>query len=601
MSQLNDWGDDLEESLGDIIEDKLEDSAKDGVKDVGKNAGRGALSILDKVTDKIKPIKAVKDKVKDIRQAIRNLKKKIKDKMKKLAKDGVKAIGRAILHAVKGIFSFIVAHPVISLIILIVIIIIYNFVDIDLSMDSANTGELSSETTSSGVSDELSDDDVVVIIMEDCLNKEKMKSMANEAGSSDKEDVAKYIYSVFHSYGFTNASIAGMLGNIETESGLDATCIEGIYDEWGYIGKRKTKAFADISGHVVNTLFPDYAKKGISLNKAGYKADDGKYYCGLGIIQWTGGGAKTFLSAAETVGTDWYTIDFQLAYMLSDTLYRKGFFTSWVNNQEASDDLAAAKAAAVKFAHDYEGNSWNDSTREGNAETWWNIMGTWGDNETDEAYVDSITEMASELGGLIEFSELAKATQDCGLDTSVDNSSLANAAVSFSWPTKDKSYNNGTNLYQAVIKGCLDNSYFKACDRVVAGAVRWSGTDDDYPLTTSVQLDYLKSSTKWELVGMSNELSMDDLQPGDVFIVDGHTLMYVGEDAVQAAHGDKAEAGSDSVSGSLDDRSASCNDDVSRMMTYNGGMDWNNRGAYYVFRCTNPDNSETYKSIGAGM
>lgn len=604
MAEFNDWDDDLDDTLGDILKDKLEDDAKDSAKDVGKEVGKAGLHGLDKLTDKINPIKKIKDKAKGFVNGVKQLKKKIKDKAKQLAKDGIKAVGRAIVHAMKGIFSWIVAHPIPSLIILIVLIIIINATDIDLSMESETTGSTGNQTENASgfdTADGLSDDDVVVVLMEDCLNKELPQSMAGEAGSSDKEETAKRIYSVFHSYGFTNASIAGILGNIETESGLDPTCIEGIYDEYGYIGKRKTKAFANIDNHVKNTLFPDYAGKGIPINKAGYKADDGKYYCGLGVIQWTGGGAKTFMAAAETVGMKWYTIDFQLAYMLSDTLYRQGFFTGWVNSQETTDDLETAKRAAVKFAHDYEGNSWNDSVREGNAETWWNIMGGWGDAETDQTFVDSITDTATQLGGLIEFADIAKTTENCGMVTSVNNSSLANAAVSFSWPTKAESFNNGTNLYQAVVKGCLNNTYFKACDRVVAGAVRWSGTDDDFPMQTSVQLNYMQSSPKWELVGMSNALTVDQLQPGDVFSLDGHIMLYVGEEAVQAAHGDKAEAGSDSVSGSLDERSASCNNDCSRLITQNGGMDWSGRGAYYVFRCTTPDNSETYKDVGAGM
>lgn len=611
LNGMNDWGDDTEESLGDILEEKLEDDAKDAAKDGAKKGGKSAAKGLDKLTDKITPVKNIKDKVKEklsnnpitrLKHSIQKAKKKIKDGAKKLAKDGIKAIGRAIAHAMKGIMSWIIANPIPALIIFIVLIIIFNCVDTeseDEQSDSANTDTYIADNSALGKSDGMNDDDVVVVLMNDCGQMEESTASEGSKADSDKTQSAKYIYSIFRNFGFSNASIAGILANLDCESGLDPTCIEGIYDEPAFLGPRKTAAIKSMSKYTVNDLFPKYAASGLSINKDGYKA--GKdYYCGMGLVQWTGPGAKTFLSAAKTVDMDWYTMEFQLAYMLSDTLYRRNFFTQWVVAQESGDDEAAAVASAIKFAHAYEGNHSFDEQRTNAGKEWFGIIKDWGDNETDTGFVDSITALATQLGGLIKFDEVAEKNERCGSDAGkFDNSSLAAAAVSYAWSTKDKSYNDGTNLYKAVIYGVLSrDTYYKACDRAVAGAVRWSGTDDEYPLVTSTQLEYLRSSPKWTLVGTADKLTEADLQPGDVFILDGHTLMYVGEEAIKNAHGDKAEAGSNSMSASLDERSASCNADVTHIFGNGGGDE---RGVYHVFRCSTPDNSTTYSNVGAGV
>lgn len=629
MNGPDDWAKGTDESLGDLLEEKIEDKTKDKAEDGAKWAGKKALHGVDKLTDKISPIKAIKNKIKDLwhnnpiarlKRSVQNLKKKAKKAIKKGAKEGIKAAGKLAAKVAKKAIGFIAAHPVAALVILIIIIILYCLLspDPEEESDSSGGGDLSQfeEQMTSNVDDLTggvngmlqsstggTGEDVVVLLIEDCVpDSEAVSQEAVGTLESNKEESAKRIYGVFHTYGFNNASIAGMLANLDVESGLDPSCIEGIYDEYGFIGTRKAAALLSMSDYTVNTLFPLYAESGISLNKNGYKAVNSSgvesYYCGMGLVQWTGPGAMNFLSAAETLGTNWYTMDFQLAYMLSDTLYRKGFFAGWVASQ-GGDDMAAAKDAAVRFAHEYEGNSAFDAKRIAAAETWYNTISGWGDTQADQAYVDSIVAMATQLGGLIEFTDVANVSQRCGNTQVFDNSSLASAAVSYSWPTKEQSYNNGTNLYQAVITGIWPgDTHFMACDRAVAGAVRWSGTDDEYPLVTSTQADYLAASPKWELVGTADSLSMDVLQPGDVFIVKGHTFMYVGEPAITAAYAGEAEAGSNTVSASLDERSASCNADTTSYMN-KGGADSN--GTYSVYRCKQPDKSTTYKNIGSGV
>lgn len=622
MGTLNQWGDDVnvDEGLGDVAYEKLESKAKEGAKEgaekVAKAAGRG----LDKLTDKIDPLKKGKDAAKNLwhnnpvakaKRAVGRGINKVKQGAKKLAKEGIKAVGKMVVNAIKGLVQLFLANPIIGIIVIVIIIVacvaISKMMSAADSTDSNQTDEYLLDSPVYVNVDGMVDDDVVVILMDDCVSQQYDTMGELDA---EKEELAKSVYSVFRSYGFNNASIAGMLGNIDIESGIDPSAIEGIFSEYGFLGTRKAQALLSLTAYTENTLFPAYVRNGKSINKDGYKVidDDNKtvYYCGIGLVQWTGENAFTLFKTAYTLDIDWYSMDFQLGYMMSDCMYRSGFFSGWVVNQEEGTDdaswIEAARNSGIKFAHDYEGNSSNDEERADAAEEWFLIIKDWDDSYVDQDYVDSITELATQLGGLIEFLDVQNARYRCLNGNIFDNSSIANAAISFAWPTNEQSKNNGTNLYQIVHDGIFPGDLiYKACDRATAMAVRWSGSDDSFPLGTSDQLRYMSGSAKWEEIGTSDSVAMDELQPGDIFILSGHVFIYTGESAITAAYPAEAKPGSDSVSASLGERSAACNNSATSIVVNNGGQDWDNRGVYHIFRCVDPDNSDTYSAIGSGV
>lgn len=659
MSTFNEWGGNdpnMDENLGDIVYDEIEQEAKELAKDGADKAGDAAVHALDKATDHIAPVKTVKDKIKEklsynpitrAKAAFHALKDKAKNAVKNLARNGIKAVGRFALEAVKAIGRLIAVNPVVAVIIIIILLLFISVMD---DTDNDNTNNLQDdsillENPAYVNLDGMSDDDVVVILMGDCVDQQYDSMDEMIQMTLEKEEQAKDIYSIFHDYGFYNTTIAGILANIDVESGLDSSAIEGIYNEYGILGTKKAAALTSISAYTERTLFPLYKNSGVSINQDGYKTinAEGKtvYYCGLGLVQWTGENAKTLLTAAENLDIEWYNKDFQLGYMISDCMYRPGFFEEWVDNQEPDfsfdeDDydrnnyatqeeyedaveegreaaleaaLESAKKSALHFAHGYEGNTATDEKRQNAAMIWYQTIAEWGteDNEDFDAddydeYVDSISGLASDLAAIIEFIDIEEAQYRCLAGNVFDNSSLASAGLSIAWPRREQSFNNGTNLYQTVLKTIWPKNYiFKACDRTVACAVVWSGTDIDFPLgSTATQLRYMETSSKWERVGSASSLSMDDLQPGDVFCLNGHTFMYVGKDTVQAAYANEADPSSDSISGSLNKRSAGCDSSTTSIMN-RGGQDWEGRGVYNVYRCVNPDNSDKWSSIGAGM
>ena len=440
-------------------------------------------------------------------------------------------------------------------------------------------------------------DEGVALLTDECPEVKK-PAIGPVDGSATMESNAKKVYSVFKEYGLSDAMIAGILGNMQHETDIiDATCVEGIYDEPNQIGPRKQAALADLDDWTVGTIFQRYYDRGVSISEAGYTGPDGKHYCGIGLIQWTGEGAYNLLQYATQTNHEWSSMEFQLAYMLTDKQYRPGFFAKWKEQPEmdASDN-------AFYFAKWYEGNtSHNGEGRRAKAIQWYDKMQSesW---QVDTAYVSSVMSLAQSMGTIANDGAVANANAKCpdsGVLGLYDNSSAASAASSYAHrDTTAGAGNNGTDLYVTVHDGIIPNdSIYKSCDRSVALAIRWSGTDVTYEYTsTRNQIRYLQSSPKWTHLGGLDTLEITDLLPGDVLIVPGHTMMYVGTELIHQFHPD-APANFDTVQGSLGDYGPCCGSWVTELKA-RGGADWNGNGIYQVWRCTAPDHSDQYKGLG---
>ena len=420
-----------------------------------------------------------------------------------------------------------------------------------------------------------------------------------ESGEVDEDAMmlknAQSIFSVFKSYGLSDECISGILGNMSVEGGIDPTAMEAIYDEPQQMGPKKTEANADLDAHTQNVVFPAYASAGVSINKDAYRADDGKYYCGLGLVQWTGPGAYQMISVGKSTGAQWYQMEYQLAYMLSDAHYRPGFFADWKKNPSGSPS-----DAALFFAAKYEGNTiMAQDERCAAAQDWYEKMASW---EVNDAYYQSVLALSNSMGGVASDDDIGNRADNCGTNDAYNNSSMASAAVSYAYATQEQGNgNNGTSLYQTVHDNIFPGDpHYMSCDRSVACAVRWSGSDDEFPAgPTGTQLSYLMSSPKWKNLGDSASVTMDQLQPGDIFCLDGHIFMYTGKVLIQQIHGSAAAESSDSVSGSFEERSPGCGNDATDIIVNRNGQDWIGRGTYQIFRCVQPDQSDTYKNAGS--
>lgn len=428
-------------------------------------------------------------------------------------------------------------------------------------------------------------------------------SAVDENAAGEKQlEMAKLIYSVLKTYNssISDEQVAVCLSNWQAESGIDPTTIEGIYSEPFQIGPRKQQALTDLSAYTRGPLRSMYSG---GVNWSAYVGSDGKSYCGIGIVQWTGGGAQRIIEAAESTGNDWYDSKFQLAYMLAVGSPcggggGKDFWAQYATNCPATKD------GCRWFMKHYEGISTEKAyqTHEANYDFWLSQMGSWSVNAAD---ANDIISMAQNMGASAAAKkEIAAANEcaKCASSLSGGNSSIAEAAATYAYPTKDEGRNNnGTELFQAVHDAVYPgDSFYMSCDRGVACAVKWAGADDDYPKgDTNAQLVYLRASPKWQEIGNTGTMQASDFQPGDVLCLNGHTLLYTGHDILEEVHHGAEAANADSVSASFGQRSPGCGSDTTDILK-NNGQDPLGRGVYYVFRNVKPDNSDKYKHVVDG-
>lgn len=403
-------------------------------------------------------------------------------------------------------------------------------------------------------------------------------------------DNAKKVWSVFKAYGLSNEQIAGILGNWSVESGIDPSGFEGIYSEhFQPTGPKHTDAYNNMNAWT-ESLFSQYAAQGLGINHGAYKGSDGNYYPGLGLGQWTGGNGEKLIAASKSVNKNWYDLDFQLAYALA-TPSPTGIQDYWNKYKKES---GSASAMAMSFTHDWEGNAGMAyAERQAAAEHWLSQMVSWTE---DSAFSASVISMSQNLGMVASDGAASSALQSCTKAQNYDNSSAAAAAISYAYETEEESEgNNGTKLWQTVFQNIFPgDADYMSCDRTVATALRWSGTDEEIPAGNCPALiSYFSSSDKWEKVGLSHDLEEKDLKPGDIIIRSSHVIMYVGNELVKQKYPD---SNGNMVSGSLGKRSPGVGSHIEYYLKGGAG-----ESDYTVYRCVKPDNGTKYKDAGAGV
>lgn len=412
----------------------------------------------------------------------------------------------------------------------------------------------------------------------DVANNKQNGSIDIDVTQKETENVQK-IYSILHEAGVPDINIAGCLGNWSRESGIDPTSIEGISGEqYNPYGAKKAEAFADMDKYTATKLLvtgyllrpvagstganysvPTKPGVGSRINSAAYLGSDKKYYCGIGLGQYTGPAAETFLNFADSTNYEWYTIEAQMIYAISPNGYRNGWLGTWTEEENSVED------ATVTFLSDWEGNAGDHlDEREEKAEYWYSEI---VNMESNESYGKSIVEIAGRVSNDANKKKTQELTDDCEAAKQAqefNNKNIANAAVSFAYATENEGKNNnGTELFRKLHDTIFPgDSYYMSCDRCVATAVRWSGADDEYPKgDVGQQLAYVVKSDKWQEITWSGDWK--ELSPGDILIrKDGtvsHTVVFTGNDAIARKYPEYAgQENYNIVSGSFGERSPGC-------------------------------------------
>lgn len=433
-----------------------------------------------------------------------------------------------------------------------------------------------------------------------------------------RDNNAQLMWGLGLSLGFTPEQCAGMLGNLTMESGLDPTAVEGFGYGWT---EEKAVLFntdgvsyflptANMDSHTLWLANVSYPASGISINLNAYRMDpavNGNYCVGLGLVQWTGPTGKMLLDFAQSQGRAWYELDVQCAHMMSNDVSRlQGFMSAG-----SSDNVEAMMGAWLGYM---EMGLGRPATMADHSRTWdrrlqyaqeWYARFMSGELvPADTSFSDSVMAMAGSATSLAAGSYAANVSVVCSQSEAVsvfyDNSSLASAAVSYAWETKDQSYNNpGTPLYIGVHDAMFPGeagAHYMSCDRGVGSAVRWSGADDNFPAgdTTAQDAWMMSNPDLWQFMGTydidGDGFDYTMLQPGDICITTrerraaathssqdhGHIVMYVGVEATQAVYpAVNTEFVAASIGGRSDPRSPACLDYRDRA--------YHNQG-YFVYR-----------------
>ena len=106
-----------------------------------------------------------------------------------------------------------------------------------------------------------------------------------------------------------------------------------------------------------------------SLNYDAYKADDGKYYAGVGLGGFTGPNCKNLFDFAKSKNIDWYDIAAQTAFLMSDA---SGGLYSRYQDYKSSTTGSSPSDAGYQFGVKWEGNPAHagDAARTSEANEW---------------------------------------------------------------------------------------------------------------------------------------------------------------------------------------------------------------------------------------
>ena len=130
---------------------------------------------------------------------------------------------------------------------------------------------------------------------------------------ADSSDPVGIIWNYFKEKGFSDAGIAGIIGNLAVETGgkFNADSVEA---DWLYTGLNKDNLMSNrsaLSDYTTGHVFP----KTKGENQAAYRGSDGNYYAGIGIGSWTGPAAEKYLNYVQSSGKKWDDLTTQLDYL----------------------------------------------------------------------------------------------------------------------------------------------------------------------------------------------------------------------------------------------------------------------------------------------
>ena len=78
-----------------------------------------------------------------------------------------------------------------------------------------------------------------------------------------------------------------------------------------------------------------------------------------------------------------------------------------------------------------------------------------------------------------------------------------------------------------------DNSAYCSCTQAAAAIIRATVDKEYWMMDPTDALNYMEKSSNWKYIGISNNLSASELEPGDVFASTGHTMIWVSNEVAR--------------------------------------------------------------------
>ena len=270
---------------------------------------------------------------------------------------------------------------------------------------------------------------------------------------------------------------------------------------------------------ILEEILKFYTGEGMTLMQASAIAGNFKQESGFnptitnsigayGLAQWLGG-RKTNLHAKPNYDTVQVQLEFSMEELFGSEKAALDKFLAYSGS--------SVSELAVVFGEAYERYGTNEEGKRGEFAA--------------QIYADYQGQIPDGTG-LTGAGSSAPSAVNCGSSDGAVNGDIARTAINLSWPDRTHSVNDPKPEYVKAMEdvgltnaGCGPNG--ADCGVFVATVMRASKADEDFPIGTSIIINYLRNNAEYEKIPNLGDTS--NLMPGDIFIINGHTMFYSGD------------------------------------------------------------------------
>lgn len=318
-------------------------------------------------------------------------------------------------------------------------------------------------------------------------------SSATIGGGAAIPEIYKYLLAK----GLTNIQAIGIMANMQAESHFEPRLVE--------------YGFPNSSGEISK------AGQASSLDDNVPTASNSKGQPGYGLAQWSGGRKTNLANTASSKHVKGSDLQMQLDFLWGEL--SGSYLHSVLEPLKATTSLNDAVDIVVDHFEIPANKESKHKEREALGIALYQKYGS-----TPAPAADATAAAPA----------VATTFTDANGCSTVANGDVVQTALSYAWPTRGHGKNqaDANPAYQVAMpkyNGSTGDDPFSDCGVFVSTVMISSGADPNYPKRgTTVQRDYLNKSSKYTEIYTSNTA---DLKPGDIFITDGHTYLYVGPQA----------------------------------------------------------------------